>query len=118
MSAPKRLRQSEVPNKPIDRNVVITSNHSQRTSLAVAQAILPKTGSVRRAVYEYVLRSGLRGATDQEIGKALSISGDTIRPSRGSLVADGWITDSGTTRVNEKQHDCIVWRACDQGMMF
>ena len=107
-----------MPNNPIDRNVVIISSNAQRTSLAVAKSILPRSGTIRRAVYEYILARGFRGATDQEISKTLGISGDTIRPSRGSLIADEWIVDSGTTRPNDKGHECIVWRACEQGMML
>jgi transcription initiation factor IIE alpha subunit len=102
----------------IDRNFVPLSANAQRTSRLSAESVLPKTGTMRRSVYEYFMRRGMNGATDQEVSSALHIDGNTIRPLRGTLVQDGWIVDSGATRKNEKGHDCIVWRIVEQGMML
>ena len=99
-------------------NKVVIARNAQRTSIAAAQKVLPKTGSLRRKVYEYILGQGLRGATDQEIEKTLGIEGNTVRPTRISLVKDGYILDTGTTRKNQHNNDCIVWRAVEEGMML
>jgi transcription initiation factor IIE alpha subunit len=99
-------------------NQVIIARNAQRTSIAAAQKVLPRTGSLRRKVYEYILNQGLRGATDQEIEKALHIEGNTVRPTRISLVKDGFIMDTGTTRKNQHENDCIVWRSVEEGMLL
>ena len=99
-------------------NQVIIARNAQRTSIAAAQKVLPRTGSLRRKVYEYILNLGLRGATVQEIEKALHIEGNTVRPTRISLVKDGFIMDTGTTRKNQHENDCIVWRSVEEGMML
>jgi transcription initiation factor IIE alpha subunit len=99
-------------------NQVIIAKNAQRTSIAAAQKVLPRTGSLRRKVYEYILNQGLRGATDQEIEKALHIEGNTVRPTRISLVKDGFIMDTGTTRKNQHENDCIVWRSVEEGMLL
>lgn len=97
---------------------MIIARNAQRTSIAAAFKALPKVGSMRRKVYEYILVQGLRGATDQEMERALHIDGNTIRPTRGSLVKDGFIIDTGTTRKNEHNNDCIVWRTVEEGMLL
>lgn len=99
-------------------NKVIIASNAQRTSIAAAQKVLPKTGSLRRKVYEYILNQGLRGATDQEIEKALHIEGNTVRPTRISLIKDGFIKDTGSTRKNQHGNECIVWRSIEEGMML
>jgi len=101
----------------MDNSVIIAKN-AQRTSVAAAEKVLPRTGSLKRRVYEYILSQGMRGATDQEIEKTLQIEGNTVRPSRVGLIKDGYIIDSGTTRKNHHNNDCIVWRAVEQGMML
>ena len=99
-------------------NKVTIAHNAQRTSIAAAQKVLPKTGSLRMKVYEFILNQGLRGATDQEIEHTLGIEGNTVRPTRISLVKDGYIMDTGTTRKNKHDNDCIVWRAVEEGMML
>ena len=99
-------------------NSVIIANHAQRTSVAAAEKVLPRTGSLKRKVYEYILAQGMRGATDQEIEKTLQIEGNTVRPSRVGLIKEGYIIDSGTTRKKHHNNDCIVWRAVEEGMML
>jgi transcription initiation factor IIE alpha subunit len=99
-------------------NSVIIARNAQRTSIAAAEKVLPKTGSLKRKVYEFILNQGLRGSTDQEIEKTLQIDGNTVRPTRISLVRDGYLIDTGTTRKNQHNNECIVWRAVEEGMML
>jgi hypothetical protein len=102
----------------VDRNFVAISSKAQRTSVAAALSALPRSGTIRRKVYDYFVDRGLRGATDQEVEIALQISGNTLRPTRGSLVKDGYLIDTGTTRKNYNQQDCIVWRAVEGDMLL
>ena len=57
-------------------------------------------------------------STDEEAQAALNIDGNTMRPTRGSLVKDGYLIDTGTTRKNAKGHECIVWRTAEQDMLL
>lgn len=102
----------------VDRNTVSISSKAQRTSVAAALSALPRSGTIRRKVYDYFVLRGLRGATDQEVEIALQISGNTLRPTRGSLVKDGYLIDTGTTRKNYNEQDCIVWRAVEGDMLL
>ena len=91
---------------------------TQRTSIEAREKMEPKVGSLRRKVYELFINRGLTGLTDNEIEKYLHLDGNTVRPIRGSLVTDGFVIDSGTTRDNEKGNRCIVWRYAENGMML
>lgn len=99
-------------------NKVIVAHDARETSRIAAERIYPKSGSIRLKVYEYLIRQGLRGATDQEMQTNLNLSGDTIRPTRMTLLKDNYIIDSGETRNNVNGNPCVVWRAVDEGMMF
>jgi len=90
----------------------------KETSIEARAKIEPKIGSLRRKVYELFINRGLTGLTDNEIEKYLHLDGNTVRPIRGSLVADGFVIDSGTTRDNDKGNRCIVWRYAENGMML
>ena len=90
----------------------------RRTSRLAAIRVYPETGSLRLKIYELLIRAGSRGATDQEIEAILSISGNSVRPLRGSLEKQGFIIDSGTTRENKNGNLCIVWRAVEEGMLL
>jgi hypothetical protein len=100
------------------QNHVYVAKNARGTSRWAANRVMPKTGSIRLSVYEYLIRQGLRGATDNEMQQALQMSGDTQRPSRVKLLRDGLIIDSGTTRINLNGNPATVWRAIDTGMMF
>lgn len=90
----------------------------RETSLEAREKIEPRVGSLRRKVYELFINRGLQGLTDNEIEKYLHLDGNTVRPIRGSLVTDGFVIDSGTTRDNDKGNRCIVWRYAENGMML
>ncbi len=90
----------------------------QRTSLEALLAVEPHIGSINRAVYSFIESRGLEGATDQEVESVTRIDGNSVRPSRGSLVKQGLVFDSGRTRPNAKGNNCIVWIALDEGMML
>ena len=102
----------------IDRNVVIVAKDAKPTSVAAASAIYGRTGSIRRMVWEFIVRCEMNGATDFEIQRTLNLLGDTERPTRQTLEKDGLIMDTGTTRKNAKGHDCIVYRVCDEELVL
>ena len=79
------------------------------TSAAAYEKARPKFGSNRAKVYQFILDQQEQGATDQELQQAVKISGDTLRPTRLSLLKDGLIYDSGKTRLNANNNECIVW---------
>lgn len=90
----------------------------KQTSLEARAKIEPQIGTLRRKVYELFINRGMYGATDQEVECYLHLDGNTVRPIRGSLVKDGFIIDTGTTRQNEKGNACIVWRSSEEGMLL
>jgi GH43 family beta-xylosidase len=90
----------------------------QRTSIAAQIKVAPKVGSINAKVYDYFVARQWHGATDQELEAVLHLDGNTIRPSRGSLVKKGLIRDSGNTRKNNKGNDCIVWVVAEEGMLL
>lgn len=102
----------------VDDNAVIISGKSQRTSSSAAEKFLPRSGSVRRRVYDHLTKCG--GRTDYELEREFDISHQTISASRRSLVVDGWLVDSGQTRKNKSGNDCIVWVVAEfnNGMLF
>jgi hypothetical protein len=90
----------------------------KQTSIDARKKIEPKIGTLRRKVYELFINRGMNGLTDFEIEKYLHIDGNTVRPIRGSLVTDGYVIETGTTRPNEKGNQCIVWRYAEGGMLL
>ena len=92
----------------IDRNTVIISPSAKPTSALAALNALPKSGSKRRRIYEYLRQCG--GATDEEIERALGISGNTVRPTRGSLVKDKFVIATDLERPTISGNMAIVWK--------
>ena len=79
------------------------------TSIQAQIKVSPRMSEIRARVYQFIVDCMERGATDQEMQFALNMSGDTLRPTRGKLLKDGLIYDSGKTRKNANGNDCIVW---------
>ena len=93
----------------IDRNTVIISPSAKPTSALAALNALPRSGSKRRRVYEYLQQCG--GATDEEIEHALGISGNTVRPIRVWLVKDKFAYATDLERPTIAGNMAIVWKA-------
>ena len=79
------------------------------TSIQAQIKAVPRMSSYKARVYQFLVDCMERGATDQEMQIALKMSGDTLRPTRGKLLKDGFIYDSGKTRQNSNGNECIVW---------
>lgn len=104
----KALREHK-PLRAVEDNTVIVAKKARATSRSAAEGILPRSGTIRAKVYSYYRGLGVAGATDDEAQKSLGIDGNTFRPTRKSLVDDGYLIDSGATRKNENGNDCVVW---------
>jgi hypothetical protein len=105
----RKALQAKEPLRPVDANTVIVAKKARATSRSAAEGILPKSGTIRGRVYAYFNGCGISGATDDEAQDFLGIDGNTFRPTRKSLLDDGYIIDSGGTRKNENGNDCVVW---------
>jgi transcription initiation factor IIE alpha subunit len=90
----------------------------KQTSIDARLRVEPKIGTLRRKVYELFLNKGMSGLTDQEIERYLHLDGNTVRPIRGALVENGFVIDTGLTRLNDKGNKCTVWRSADEGMLL
>lgn len=117
----KEAQRKRTPLRAVGDNVVMISSKAQRTSKSTAEKIMPKTGSIRRVVYDLIKSNNDYGYTDYEMEMVLKSSHQTVSASRRSLVIDGFIIDSGKTRKNQNGNDCIVWIEANEfsnGMLF
>ena len=83
--------------------------HSDTSRLAAA-AIEPKSGTLRRAVLDFLRCRGDVGATDEEMQTALAMNANTQRPRRVELLRAGLIRESGQLRRTGAGRDAVVWR--------
>jgi len=83
------------------------------TAHEAAAAILPRSGTLRRRVFDHIAAAGELGATDAEIQRELDMPGNTQRPRRVELIEAGLIIDSGRRRT-EHGRRMIVWVAVAQ----
>ena len=100
-------RKAQSSGRLIGDNVVSIAKNAQRTSRKAAEKLEPSAGTIRAAVWQAIKDN--RGMTDYELETLLRGKHQTISASRRSLVVDGFIVDSGTTRKNPQGNDCIVW---------
>ena len=66
-------------------------------------------------------RSEAESENDSNLEIVMGGKHQTISALRRSLVIDGWIVDSGRTRINNQGNDCIVWVEKDEafsGVLF
>ena len=91
----------------IDDNVVFVANYASKTSRDAAEKALPKTGSMRRRIFDYIHASG--HATDFQLEAVLNGKHQSVSASRRSLVIDGFLADSGKTMKNPEGNECTVW---------
>ncbi len=107
--------------REVGDNVVMISKKAQATSRKSAEKVFPLTGTIRRLVYDKIASSNGNGYTDYELETILKGSHQTISASRRSLVLDNLLIDSGRTRRNQNNNDCIVWvinEPFSNGMLF
>jgi len=80
------------------------------TSVAAADAIKPKAGTLRSRVHIH-LTGCADGATDEEMQSALLMNPSTQRPRRIELEAAGLVRDSGLRRRTRSGRKATVWEA-------
>lgn len=100
------------------QNKVLIAKGARHTSREAAEKVFPKTGSIRRAIMDFIIAYG--GATDYQLEAYLNGKHQTISASRRSLVIDGFLIDSGRTITNDVGNKCIVWVSSQlkQGELF
>lgn len=91
----------------INDNVVYVANYASNTSRKAAEKVLPKTGTMRRKIYEAIQNHG--GLADFEIEALLNGKHQSISAGRRGLVIDKFIMDSGKVRKNDGGNECTVW---------
>jgi len=79
------------------------------TSRAAAGSISSGVDTLRSSVFSYIDNRGRKGATDQEVCFALSLSGSTVRPRRRELEILEHVFDSGFRRETIAGRTAIVW---------
>lgn len=67
---------------------------------------------IKDAIYDFLLKRGTEGATDEQIQNLLKIAPDSERPARIQLIKDGWVVDSGLKRsVPNSNRKARIWVA-------
>lgn len=67
------------------------------------------TSELRDRIYNFILRSGAAGLTDEEISEGLKAAGDVSRPRRNELVRSNQVVNSGYRRATKRGRTAIVW---------
>jgi hypothetical protein len=79
------------------------------TESGAALAQLPKSGTDRRKVLNFIGEQGERGATDEELSLGIPLRLYTAAPRRNELRDGGWVVDSGRRRPTTTGTAAIVW---------
>jgi hypothetical protein len=70
---------------------------------------LSRTALLRSAVYDYILRSGAAGYTDQEIADYIGVTDRRVRASRHQLVQQKRVMALHPRRPVESGRTATVW---------
>lgn len=76
------------------------------TSVEAAVMALPKVGTWRRQVYDWLCEFG--PGTDEDIAEGLGMNPSTARPRRIELLDDGLITEAGEAK-NKSGRKAVLW---------
>jgi hypothetical protein len=99
-----------------DKRGLVQQKRSTDTQRAAAALVLPKSGTMRRLVYD-TIRTAPDGMTDSEIAAATGLSYNSFGPRRRELLTDALVQDSGQRRPSlEPPHrQQIVWTQNEKG---
>lgn len=86
------------------------------TEVAGAVAAIPNTGSQRRLILDAIAAAGEDGLTHDELAEVEGVSDRAHRTRRKELEDDGWVEDSGRTRLTETRTDAVVWVLTKRGL--
>jgi hypothetical protein len=118
VAASKRLREAIEPRlfgtDPALSDVdVDTPGQAHRragdTERAAALAVMPRTGTQRRAVLEAIAAAGADGLTDHELADKTHLYLYSAAPRRNELLRGGWVRDSGHRRTTPLGSEAVVW---------
>lgn len=79
------------------------------TARRMAAETLPRTGTLRRAVYDLVAAAGHRGMSDDDLEVATGRTHQSVSGARNTLARDLLVVDSGARRDNRHGNPAIVW---------
>ena len=82
-----------------------------RTSVEAARLMRGRAGTMRAAIYRWLLDRGERGATDEEGQESMGLGPNSYRPRRIELTEAGLAADTGQTRLTHARRRAVVWRA-------
>ena len=89
-------------------HIVPPFQHHSTTSRDAAQSIAKHSGHDRQRVLNY-LKQHPEGATDEAMGEALGLSGNTLRPRRRELQLAGFVKDSGRYELTASKRKATLW---------
>lgn len=90
-----------------------TPPHEQTpTSRAAAQEIREPSATLRARVLAHIEKTGVMGATDDEIERALNMRHQTASARRRELVLLGKVIDSHRVRKTRSGRNASVWVVC------
>ena len=78
------------------------------TSREAAQSVKQTSGRDRQRILAYLMEHP-EGATDEALGDALGIAGNTLRPRRRELQETKLIKDSGRYALTKSGRRATVW---------
>ena len=81
------------------------------TSKAAADSMKPIAGSIKHRVYEYILRRGSTGATDDEIEIGLQLTHQTASARRRNLELAGALVKTENKRPTRSGRSAFVYTA-------
>ena len=84
------------------------------TSHDASQSIAKHIGGLQERLLSY-LADNPAGATDEAMGEALKLPGNTLRPRRRELQIAGLIKDSGRYGYTKSGRKAVVWVRSTQG---
>ena len=84
--------------------------HSE-TSKAAAASMRKTRGWIMQRVLDCIRGAGGNGLTDEEIQLRLDLQGNTERPARVALVAQGGVVDSGNKGRTAAGRSAVLWVA-------
>lgn len=115
--------ESSIPSARVRRTAIKTQPIAPAratdpaTSHVAANANQEIRGAQRIEVYEHLKSAGAHGATDYEIGVALSILRTSAGKRRKELADLGHVEDSGERRQTDSGSTAIVWRVINEGLI-
>lgn len=100
---------------PAENTVGGVRRTDPETSAAAAYDVLPRTGTQRMRVLEFLVAQGDQGATDDETMTALAMEPSSAQTRRNELMKGGWVYDTGQVRPTHTGQDAIVWAVTPDG---